>query len=88
MNLKYTPEPTLLGTVRKISVSAILNDDYEGGELLFSTIEKDATAKITNIKARKGDLVIFPSFVEHKVAPVTKGTRYSIVAWYGGPPFK
>ena len=38
MNLKYTPEPSLLGTVRKISVSAILNDDYEGGELLFSTI--------------------------------------------------
>ena len=88
MNLKYTPDPRLLGTVRKISVSAILNDDYEGGELLFSTIEKDATVKITNIKARKGDLVIFPSFIEHKVAPVTKGTRYSIVAWYGGPPFK
>ena len=88
MNLKYTPDPRLLGTVRKISVSAILNDDYEGGELLFSTIEKDSTVKITNIKARKGDLVIFPSFIEHKVAPVTKGTRYSIVAWYGGPPFK
>ena len=88
MNLKYTPDPRLLGTVRKISVSAILNDDYEGGELLFSTIEKDSTVKITNIKARKGDLVIFPSFIEHKIAPVTKGTRYSIVAWYGGPPFK
>ena len=88
MNLKYTPDPLLLGTVRKISVSAILNDDYEGGELSFSTIEKDATVNITNIKARKGDLIVFPSFIEHKVSPVTKGTRYSVVAWYGGPPFK
>lgn len=88
MNLKYTAEPTLLGTVRKISVSAILNDDYEGGELLFSTIEKEATVQTTKIEAKKGDLVVFPSFIEHKVAPVTKGTRYSVVVWYGGPPFK
>ena len=36
---KIYKEPSLLGTVRKISVSAILNDDYEGGELLFSTID-------------------------------------------------
>jgi PKHD-type hydroxylase len=42
----------------------------------------------TEIKTDRGDVVIFPSFIDHKVAPVTKGTRYSIVAWYGGPPFK
>ena len=45
-------------------------------------------SKTTKIKAKKGDLVVFPSFIEHKVAPVTKGVRYSVVAWYGGPPFK
>ena len=39
--------------------------------------------------AKKGDQLLYlDSFIEHKVKPVTKGTRYSVVAWYGGPPFK
>ncbi len=88
LNLMYTSQTNLLGTVRKISVSAILNDNYEGGEMLFRFLnEKSELAEIA-IQPKKGDLVIFPSYLDHKVAPVTKGIRYSVVAWFGGPPFK
>ena len=88
INLHFTPQPNLLGTVRKISVSAILNDDYEGGELLFRFLDGDSNLKEVAVNPKKGDLVVFPSYIDHKVAPVTKGIRYSVVAWYGGPPFK
>ncbi len=87
-NLQFTASPSLLGTVRKISLSALLNDDYEGGELLFRTLDQTSEIKETSIKPNKGDIIIFPSYIDHKVAPVTKGIRYSVVAWYGGPPFK
>ena len=88
VNLQFTPQPNLLGTVRKISLSAVLNDGYEGGDLLFRSLEDHSEVKETSIRPEKGDLVIFPSYIDHKVAPVTKGIRYSVVAWYGGPPFK
>ena len=87
-NLNYTPQNNLLGTVRKISLSAILNDDYEGGELMFRTLDDNSQLKEFKVEAGAGDIVVFPSFIDHKVAPVTKGIRYSVVAWYGGPPFK
>ena len=41
----------------------------------------------TEIKSQ-GSLVIFPSFVKHRVKPVTKGTRYSLVIWNLGQPYK
>lgn len=88
INLNFTPQTNLLGTVRKLSLSAVLNDDYEGGELLFRSLGDNSEIKETSITPNKGDLVIFPSYIDHKVAPVTKGIRYSVVAWYGGPPFK
>tara|TARA_Y100000816_G_scaffold285585_1_gene265427 strand:- start:619 stop:1281 length:663 start_codon:yes stop_codon:yes gene_type:complete len=87
-NLNYTNEGFLLGTVRKISMSLVLNNEYEGGQLKFRMLNNSSEIEDTEIKTDRGDVVIFPSFIDHKVAPVTKGTRYSIVAWYGGPPFK
>ena len=84
----YTPQSNLLGTVRKISVSAILNDGYEGGELMFRFLDQKTHVNEVTISHALGDVVIFPSYLDHKVAPVTKGIRYSVVAWYGGPPFK
>ena len=41
----------------------------------------------TEIKSQ-GSLVVFPSFVKHRVKPVTKGTRYSLVIWNLGQPYK
>ena len=36
----------------------------------------------------KGAVVVFPSWVRHRVTPVTRGTRYSAVAWFNGPPLR
>ena len=36
----------------------------------------------------KGSIVVFPSFVWHRVKPITKGSRYSLVVWNLGDPFK
>lgn len=71
--------------VRKLSLSVQLSEpqDYEGGnlELLFG--EHPVIAP-----KQKGIVALFPSYVLHKVTPVTKGTRYSLVCWASGPPFK
>lgn len=61
---------------RDISILLYLNDDYEGGELEFTQLQ-------LTIKPKKGMLIAFPSYeeFEHKVHPITKGTRYNIVSW-------
>jgi len=71
--------------VRKISLSLQLSDpaDYEGGDLLFKFGEEEQTAS-----RDRGMMAIFPSWTLHRVTPVTSGTRYSLVAWVSGPPFK
>lgn len=79
------------GTIRKLSVTLSLNDDseYEGGEFEIDNrnnfFEKNIHT-LTNIRTA-GSLVVFPSFLYHRVKPVTKGTRYSLVVWYSGRPF-
>ena len=83
-----TKQPKLLGTVRKLSVSVILNDDYEGGKMEFAEIDTKGKIKTYCVEPKVGTVIIFPSYTHHRVSPVTKGTRYSVVAWYGGPPFK
>ena len=85
--------PNIHGKIRKLSVTVSLNDssEYKGGELKFLDHKKDPT-KITQLTAkelkRQGSLVVFPSFQFHAVSPVTKGTRYSLVMWCLGRPFK
>ena len=58
-----------------LSIIGILNDDYEGGEMIMFEDKK--------IDTKKGDLLIFPSnfLYPHRIAPVTKGVRYSYVSW-------
>ena len=74
----------LHGHVRKLSMSILLNDDYEGGHFQISEDDrKDLIAPVSE----KGAVIVFPSFIEHQVTPVTKGTRYSLVTWFVGPPF-
>jgi len=70
---------------RKLSLVLQLSDpsEYEGGELqLFSGIKPETVTK------QKGAIVLFPSYVLHRVTPLTKGTRYSLVVWISGSPFK
>jgi PKHD-type hydroxylase len=81
------------GKIRKLSVTCSLSDpnDYEGGELEFDYRNQDpdkpTIRKCAEI-APRGSIVVFPSHVWHRVKPVTKGTRYSLVIWSLGYPFK
>ena len=76
------------GHVRKLSMTVLLNDNYEGGEFQFATYNKEECTINTPEFNKIGSIVMFPSDVEHRVAPVTKGIRYSLVVWFLGPPFK
>ena len=68
---------------RKIAVSILLNEDYEGGEMAFRTAEQ-----IEKVKPKTGEVVAFSSFISHSVRPITKGERYVVVAWFPGPHFR
>tara|TARA_R100001086_G_scaffold237660_2_gene161813 strand:- start:1152 stop:1766 length:615 start_codon:yes stop_codon:yes gene_type:complete len=88
----YETNNELNGKIRKLSVTLNLTDskNYSGGLLEFdfrNTIEGSVKQKCDQI-TEKGSLVVFPSFVWHRVTPVTKGTRYSLVMWNVGDPFK
>ena len=65
---------------RSLSIIINLNEDYEGGDLVF-TDQKKIIVKRSSLKA--GDVVFFPSnfLYPHLIEPVTNGTRYSIVSW-------
>jgi len=81
------------GKIRKLSMTCQLTDgsEYEGGELEFdfraSKTKKDDIVQVKEILP-KGSIVVFPSHLWHRVKPVTKGTRYSLVMWNLGYPFK
>lgn len=72
------------GMQRKLSISILLSDpsEFEGGELQFKGIEDQ------KVLTKQGSIVVFPSFIEHRVTPVTKGVRYSAVTWASGPSFR
>jgi len=65
---------------RQLSIILNLNDDYEGGDLIFTDQKEN---EIKRLKLGKGSIVFFPSnfMYPHGIQPITKGTRYSIVAW-------
>ena len=72
-------------STRKLSLSVQLShgDEYEGGDLEFMINTDHVKAPRT-----KGAVVIFPSFVLHRVTPITAGTRRSMVGWVTGMPFR
>lgn len=67
---------------RKLSLVTFLTppEDYEGGELRFM----DGGAPL---RLAQGSTVIFPSYLMHKVEPVTRGNRHTLVSWVHGPSF-
>jgi PKHD-type hydroxylase len=67
---------------RKLSMTLCLNEDYLGGDLLINRGDQN---DCVNIPKKKGKAIFFPSFMCHKVAPVTKGIRRSLVVWVTGP---
>jgi len=69
--------------VRKISMTCLLSPEheFEGGDL---ELMKEGKA----VKLKQGHAIFFASFVRHRVAPVTRGNRKSLVMWFGGTPFR
>ena len=70
--------------IRKISMTCLLSDpsEFKGGNLAF---EDHGNNKV---KLQQGQAVFFASFMKHRVEPVKKGIRRSLVMWFGGTPFK
>ena len=73
------------GLVRKLSMTIQLtpSENYEGGELIFPNADNYRP----EITKEQGTAIIFPSYLNHGVTPVTKGNRKSLVAWARGPQF-
>jgi PKHD-type hydroxylase len=70
---------------RKLSVVIQLSDraSYEGGEFEFSTVAHPGA-----VFEPRGSILLFPSFLQHRVLPVTKGLRHSLVTWVEGPRWR
>jgi PKHD-type hydroxylase len=78
--------PTDKHAPRKLSMSLLLSDpsEFEGGELQIKTYNDE----VRTLEMVKGRAWFFPSYMLHRVTPVTKGVRRSLVLWVGGPEFK
>ena len=88
---RYTTNKFLVNKVRKLSVTINLNEpnDYEGGNLKFDFGPHASERYHECVEIRpRGSIIVFPSHIYHQVTPVTKGTRYSLVLWCLGYPFK
>jgi len=75
--------------MRKISMTLLLNDpsEFEGGELELME-DKLVSVADTQAKLKQGQAIFFASFLRHRVKPVTKGVRKSLVMWFTGKYFK
>lgn len=73
---------------RKISMVIQLSnpDDYEGGDLELQPLLYEPPDPIE--LRQQGSVIFFPSITNHRVTPITKGTRYSLVAWMEGPRWR
>lgn len=70
---------------RKLSVVVQLSDNYEGGGFEFKAPADHLPMPLFR---PRGSVLVFPSFFEHRVLPVTKGTRDSLVTWLHGPKYR
>lgn len=73
------------GVVRKLSAIVQLSppENYTGCELELHVQDTPII-----MPKYQGTLIVFPSYILHKITPLIKGTRHSLVAWIGGPQFK
>ena len=73
---------------RKISMVLQLSnrDEYKGGEFEIENVNYSPEDKV-RLK-NKGAIITFPSFLRHRVTPVTEGRRMSLIAWVEGPKFR
>ena len=79
------------GKIRKLSMTLTLSDksEYEGGDLEFDyKSTKGKVIPVIDAMRNKGSLIVFPSFIWHRVTEVKSGKRNSLVCWNIGNPFK
>ena len=71
-------------SIRKISLSLQLASEaaYEGGDLEFCPGGSVKGGR------KLGSLIAFPSYLAHRITPVASGTRFSLVTWIHGEPFR
>ena len=90
---KKTPK-NWIGKVRKLSATIILNENYEGG--VFEILSDPYHDKETDIMTQEirtpdikspGTILVFPSYLHHRITKITKGVRHSLVVWCLGQPF-
>ncbi len=74
---------------RKLSMVIQLSDpaDYEGGQLQLD-VKACKEHPPRDVIQEQGTVIVFPSFLLHRVTPVTSGVRYSLVTWMEGPNFR
>lgn len=74
------------GVPRKLSMAILLSNpsEFEGGEFQVKTTSDQART----LETKRGRAWFFPSYTLHRVTPVTRGVRRSLVLWVGGPPFR
>jgi PKHD-type hydroxylase len=74
------------GFDRKLSIVVQLTDgnSYEGGNLEFDEVQNPHTFQLR----KQGTVIVFPSYLRHRVTPVTSGIRHSLVAWFEGPRWR
>ena len=74
-----------------LSSIVLLSDPskYKGGNLQFNFKNKELSNNIVTCKELKnrGTIIVFPSFLWHRVKSITQGIRYSLVSWHTGNPF-
>ena len=85
---RYGPGDDTNKYIRKLSITVLLNDNYEGGQFQFASYYNTQCTISTPEFNKRGSIIVFPSFMDHRVTAVTKGIRYSLVAWFLGPPLR
>jgi PKHD-type hydroxylase len=81
------PENT---TYRKLTLVLMLtpHEEYEGGEFMLVDPQLHPSNSGLSFKMDAGEAILFPSFLMHKVNPVTAGQRRTLVAWFCGPRWR
>jgi PKHD-type hydroxylase len=89
------PSNITYGKIRKISTVISLSNpaSYQGGQFQMDFRAEDpdeSERQIQNVNElnEQGTLICFPSFLWHRLQPLTKGKRYSLIVWHWGLPFK
>ena len=90
----YDKDSRWPGLTRKLSCVLQLDapENYEGSDFLLEDLQRPPDQMNKRIRRmvsarQRGSVIAFPSAVFHRVLPVTRGTRRSLVGWYLGPPF-